>query len=861
MKVRAEEIKDWSSTAAASEAFVALVASSSGSTSKPFRNGSSASLTFSNAASTSADLAFPSRRNASVITRSRCSFVRPRISPIVFCTALHRSASFDSAALSEAGPPPEVASMTRSDALSVFCAVSKAVPICSMSSSEGLADSMPRAASSAPGLTLRSACLTSSSISVTNLSCSATISLPLMSLSPEAAARFAFDKSPLAALMRWWSLFIASEFSWPRPLLLALKTFRASFTASDASFSTAEVFSFACLRRSSETESKSSAKKTSAASVILLTALSAVVTLSWTSASKADALRSEVSFLKVVSFFETASNRCWWAFSSSVTLAANSLPYFLVSASLVLMKFLAVLTADSAFDDAVSESLIAFEDSSAGRISIPLRNGISASVHFVSACSATSMFSPAVRNISRVPRLSRCLRSTDTTDSTLFLKPAALSFITVSSSFMAPSAAPSFWSNVLIALSMLFLAGRTTFSTDWISSSLIWPCSAADDIIVAFSSSSSAAASCSASSDSCFRAATRAWKSFLNCFNGFSFFCASVSFCCRPVNSPRASFRVSGANLRAFCRASLIRFRASVIFSCASVAAVSTSSMAWRRRSLDSSGGSAMSGAARAWTASTDSSDNVTTSCVAGKDSCSSLLSRSSAAFCAASFSAFFFSLTAPSALLMKFRNLLPSVFSWFWRLRNRGDNLDNSVTEDVADTPPFLASVMSCVSAFCPSCKADCCFSMSCFMRRRASTSVSADADLQDATAAFAATSNFSTEAVARFTRACRFALDAAPWPDAPLLLGGAEDGGFERVGGGGGADVRGAAAALDDLAPALSTRRSPCSARCESHGTRQPTRGGAMLSDTHRAHTCEPPTWSPNHQPLKSAPSRLSQ
>mmetsp|Transcript_12737 Transcript_12737/g.36565 ORF Transcript_12737/g.36565 Transcript_12737/m.36565 type:complete len:314 (-) Transcript_12737:106-1047(-) len=44
-------------------------------------------------------------------------------------------------------------------------------------------------------------------------------------------------------------------------------------------------------------------------------------------------------------------------------------------------------------------------------------------------------------------------------------------------------------------------------------------------------------------------------------------------------------------------------------------------------------------------------------------------------------------------------------------------------------------------------------------------------------------------------------------------------------------------------------------------SQGTRHLSAGGDMLCDWHNAHTWEPPTWSPNHQPEFSSPSRSSQ
>mmetsp|Transcript_92281 Transcript_92281/g.238929 ORF Transcript_92281/g.238929 Transcript_92281/m.238929 type:complete len:268 (-) Transcript_92281:653-1456(-) len=239
------------------------------------------------------------------------------------------------------------------------------------------------------------------------------------------------------------------------------------------------------------------------------------------------------------------------------------------------------------------------------------------------------------------------------------------------------------------------------FSVELISSSVICPESAALLIILAFSTSSSAVVSFSISSCSDFLAWTRALNSFWKDLKGLSFFCASVNFCCIEENSVRAVLRVSGANFLAPCSLRLISDLASLILFCASAAAVSISSNAFFRRSASSSGGSATSGAAIMPTASTESSAAETISLAGGKDSSNSLA-------CSASF----FASAAPAwSLVKRLFTRVASAAKPVWRTLNFGDSLESSVTEGVADTPPFLASVMSCVKDFCAAAKAVCCF------------------------------------------------------------------------------------------------------------------------------------------------------
>mmetsp|Transcript_91578 Transcript_91578/g.255867 ORF Transcript_91578/g.255867 Transcript_91578/m.255867 type:complete len:293 (+) Transcript_91578:5002-5880(+) len=291
----------------------------------------------------------------------------------------------------------------------------------------------------------------------------------------------------------------------------------------------------------------------------------------------------------------------------------------------------------------------------------------------------------------------------------------------------------------------------------------------------------------------------------------------------------------------------LMSFLASVIFSCASLAALSISSMACFKRSPDSSGGSAMSGAAKDVTASTASTDKATTSCVAGNASSSFLQSVSSCAFVAAAVSAAFFALATVACAL----DCIALTF-WFssasccWTFLNRGDNFENSVTMVVAEGPPRRASLMSTVRDFCTSCKTACCFCNCCCTSWMALPSLLGLKPSAAATAFCAPASKASTCAVAFRTFAAR----------APAAGEG---------GGGGGAELpklwEALGAGVAEGALPASTQRRPGSARGASHGTFQPARGGVGPWEAQRAQTWEPPTWSPNHQPLKSDPSRWSQ
>mmetsp|Transcript_29974 Transcript_29974/g.63790 ORF Transcript_29974/g.63790 Transcript_29974/m.63790 type:complete len:413 (-) Transcript_29974:409-1647(-) len=411
-------------------------------------------------------------------------------------------------------------------------------------------------------------------------------------------------------------------------------SFLASMTAAEASFSVAEVFSPASFRACVDTDSSSSERKRDPASTKAFTFFSQFVTASTTSAMMEAIFLSEVSFLKLVSFLAVASRRVWSWVNSSVTVFCRACAYFFDSASFVLMKVCAWPIALPAWLEAASHSAMAFVDSSAGNTSMPFKKGISASWHFTSDSSALSTFSPARSTTCCEAKPSRCDFKTVTTPWSFLLEAVARVLISFSSSLVGPSVvALIFPSTVLRACVMAVCVGPTSFSAEATSSSDICPDSAAAVMRLAFSTSSSTPLILSAISASAFLASTRALKSFLKVLYGFSFFCASVNFCCIEENSERAFFLVSGAYFLAAESLRLITLRASVILFCPSKAAASISCVALLRSSLSSSGGSANRGAAMMWQPSTESSAPETRSMAAGNDSWSSFVSFSSCAF------------------------------------------------------------------------------------------------------------------------------------------------------------------------------------------------------------------------------------
>mmetsp|Transcript_70863 Transcript_70863/g.200806 ORF Transcript_70863/g.200806 Transcript_70863/m.200806 type:complete len:313 (+) Transcript_70863:3636-4574(+) len=308
-------------------------------------------------------------------------------------------------------------------------------------------------------------------------------------------------------------------------------------------------------------------------------------------------------------------------------------------------------------------------------------------------------------------------------------------------------------------------------------------------------------------------------------------------------------------------------FRASMILFCASPADVSISSIAFFRVSPSSSRGSAMSGSAMAWTESTESSARVTSSITAGSASESSLPSRSSAClFCSCS-SACFLAVWALSAAFCTCPlSLVISDVMLACRALAFGISFDSSLTELLTAQPPFLTSLMSCIRDFGSSISMVSCFcKSSCTWVRVSSAHSPVISSLALVNASVAAASAASTCSVAFWTRAWAAALVTGP-PAGEIP-----------------APAAAAAAGATGAPPALpgggttwfcifppgstgwalygSTKRTPSSALAASQGIFHPTRGGVGVCEGLLAHTWEPPSWSPNHHPLKSAPSRWSQ
>mmetsp|Transcript_12480 Transcript_12480/g.39047 ORF Transcript_12480/g.39047 Transcript_12480/m.39047 type:complete len:396 (-) Transcript_12480:306-1493(-) len=389
---------------------------------------------------------------------------------------------------------------------------------------------------------------TSASAALMRSSASCRSSLPLMSLSPVPAAFSCFARSCCVAFSRACSLAMAAVASPPlASFCLDAMSFLASRQAAEASSSTAEVFSPASRMASAVTLSRLSHRKSRAASATTATFFSAAAMPSTTSASSEAILRSEVSFLKLASFLEAASALASSWVSSSVVLLARSWLRRLASPSLVLRKTLAALIVVSDLAAAASDSLMALADSSWGRISRPLRKGISASWHLARLSSPFSTFSAAVASICCVVLASFCLRSTAATAWSFFCEPMARSLICVSSSFKGPLAARIFVSIVRRCVATSFCRGVTSSSAADTSSSDMAPRSAMPVTRLAFSTSSSVAPIFSLISANCFFASTRARKSLRKVLKGLSLPWASVSFCCSTEDSLRAFLRVSGA--------------------------------------------------------------------------------------------------------------------------------------------------------------------------------------------------------------------------------------------------------------------------------------------------------------------------
>mmetsp|Transcript_67587 Transcript_67587/g.213871 ORF Transcript_67587/g.213871 Transcript_67587/m.213871 type:complete len:265 (-) Transcript_67587:220-1014(-) len=256
-----------------------------------------------------------------------------------------------------------------------------------------------------------------------------------------------------------------------------------------------------------------------------------------------------------------------------------------------------------------------------------------------------------------------------------------------------------------------------------------------------------------------------------------------------------------------------------------------------------SGGGSVSVGAASWTTEDTEFSDASTSSLTAGRDSSRSLVSFSSAFFCCSFASAAF---AAAWIFVSWARTLLSSAVTVPWTFRTLGESLVSSATWAAPATPPFLASAMSFVMVVCNSMSVFCCVcsdSVTSFSFSSDGSVPTGRASLALASASFAAVSAASTWPVVRWTRSGSGVVSTG--------VGVVVLPGFGTV-------------IPVVLAPGPvkgSQKRMPGSALGASHGIFQPRRGGLSPWELARAQTWDPPSWSPNHQPPKSAPSRLSQ
>mmetsp|Transcript_34937 Transcript_34937/g.100382 ORF Transcript_34937/g.100382 Transcript_34937/m.100382 type:complete len:809 (-) Transcript_34937:1255-3681(-) len=188
MYVRVELIKPCASSAAASESAIIEAVSLRGSTSTPFRKGSSASSTLAMMTSTSAVFAFPSLTIASPRTCSRRSRVAAKSLPTFSCEALHLTRSPCSEAFKAAGAAVRYGSIDTVANFKAFCAAVMDVPIASMSSSEAF--SLPS------GFATLSARSMSSSICCNFSTCSTSTALPFSNFSPMEETFLCLDISP-----------------------------------------------------------------------------------------------------------------------------------------------------------------------------------------------------------------------------------------------------------------------------------------------------------------------------------------------------------------------------------------------------------------------------------------------------------------------------------------------------------------------------------------------------------------------------------------------------------------------------------------------------------------------------------------
>mmetsp|Transcript_1995 Transcript_1995/g.3660 ORF Transcript_1995/g.3660 Transcript_1995/m.3660 type:complete len:304 (-) Transcript_1995:1568-2479(-) len=300
--------------------------------------------------------------------------------------------------------------------------------------------------------------------------------LPFINLLPDSASFFCFAISCCVVFSRPCNFAMAMVRS-PTFDSLDLEDmhFLASRQAAEASFSAAEAFSTASLRSWLDTFSKSSDARGSHTFANAWTLFSARVRTSITSESNAAVFLSVVSFRKVATFLPTDSALSNCSLSTAITVADVSFDILAVSDSFRRTNPFASVTALSACAAVASHSPIAVLDSSSGSTSMPFKNGISASWHFTSICSALSATSTACVCICCSVKPSRCFRNVATIVSSFLRAPVPRSLIKFNSVFIASLASLNFNSTVLRAVVMACCAGRINFSADPTSSSDIWP--------------------------------------------------------------------------------------------------------------------------------------------------------------------------------------------------------------------------------------------------------------------------------------------------------------------------------------------------------------------------------------------------
>mmetsp|Transcript_42262 Transcript_42262/g.110035 ORF Transcript_42262/g.110035 Transcript_42262/m.110035 type:complete len:251 (+) Transcript_42262:631-1383(+) len=223
---------------------------------------------------------------------------------------------------------------------------------------------------------------------------------------------------------------------------------------------------------------------------------------------------------------------------------------------------------------------------------MPLRKGISISVHVFMAASAFSMASLHFFRACAAAIFSSFGLSTFCAASRDALALAARSFRPLSWSFTTATA-PNFCWAILSCMATFWMTGLTASSAAFTSSSDV-SSSLTALMPTAFSTSASISANLPTNSPMAFLAVTWAVNSFLKFLYVLIAFWASVSCCWREVYSLSATFCTSGAYFLALCICVFSFVRTSVILAWDSFAAASISSSFSVRASPSSGSSSTM---------------------------------------------------------------------------------------------------------------------------------------------------------------------------------------------------------------------------------------------------------------------------